>query len=339
MAEEKPKLTVENIAKLSEQIFGLPVVKITAPGGQSRESVRVHFAARTIVATQRKYPGRMRMEVEVLRRLTAENAPVPKFLSGNEQVFFQEDVGSRRLSNELLIGNEQRRLAVAERALQSLLEIREAGRRSGLAEIVPALGVEENWVRGFVGSVRQASASLKVDAPELDHDALVQKLMVPADTFVKWDSRPGNAAIGKDERVFWFDWEHCGRRQGMEDFAWMAGDEFWPFESDVVARILERILPRETAGADLEYLGHFVTFHILQRVQIIHRRFVKAGWVDAATARKYDKIGTDPDLAQRLCRHGAGWADRSALTRPMVAWFGAVSEVIERLRSAGQEKN
>lgn len=331
MAEKTKKLTAENVAKLSEKMFSMPVLKISAPGGKSRESLRVHFATKTIVATQRSYPGRMRMEVEVLRRLTEQGAPVPKFLGGTEQIFFQEDVGSRRLSGEMLLGGEQHGLDVAARALESLLHIREAGKRAGLAEIVPALGEEKDWVKGLVGSVVGASDKFAIAKPELDIAAMVERLHVPADTFLKWDARPGNASVGANEQVYWFDWEHCGKRQGMEDFAWLAGDEFWPFGTDAVVDILTALLPKDSAQAELDYLGLFITFHILQRLQIIHRRFTKVGWVDAAKAMKYDKIGVDPELALRLCRHGAGWADRNPLSRPMVRWFedcaGAVNEM------------
>jgi len=78
MAEKPLKLTPDNIARLAEQLFSDSVVKLSAPGGKSRESLRVHFETRTVVATQRSKSGRMRMEVEVLKRLTAEGAPVPR---------------------------------------------------------------------------------------------------------------------------------------------------------------------------------------------------------------------------------------------------------------------
>ncbi len=321
MAEKREKLKPANVAKICEQIFAMPVVKVTAPGGKTRESLRVHFENRTIVATQRAYAGRMRLEVEVLKRLTEQDAPVPKFLGGSEQIFFQQDVGSRRLSGELLNGTGEVRKQIAARAFESLVRIREAGERSNLADIVPALGADEKWVKGFVGTSVATSEKYKIAPPALDFQALVDRLHVPATTFVKWDARPGNASIGALGHVFWFDWEHCGKRQGMEDFAWLAGDEFWPVDTDDVVDILTEILPSDRGANDLDYLGLFITFHIVQRLTIIHRRFTKAGWVDAAKAMRYDKIGVDPELAKRLCRHGAGWADRSALTRPMVRWF------------------
>jgi len=321
MTEKRQKLTAENVARIAATIFGMPVEKVTAPGGKSRESLRIHFPVKTVMATQRAYAGRMRLEVEVLRRLTAEGAPVPGFLGGNEQLFFQDDVGSKRLSGALAYSARPEQIDVAERSIKSLIGIHKAGDRAGLSDTVPALGAEKDWVRGFVATANPTSKRFGIAAPLIDIEAVTGRLHVPAERFLKWDARPGNASIGADRQVYWFDWEHCGKRQGTEDFAWLAGDEFWPLDAEAVVDILERNLPKESKSADLDYLSHFITFHIVQRLAVIHRRFLKVGWVDAAAALKHDKIGVDPDLMVRLCRHGAGWADRSDLTRPMVKWF------------------
>lgn len=329
MADKSEKLNPAAVAEISAQIFAMPVEKVTAPGGKTRESLRVHFANRTIVATQRSYPGRMRMEVEVLKRLTEQNAPVPKFLGGSEKIFFQADVGSRRLSGEMMNAGEAGKIDIAARAFESLQRIREAGEKSGLADIVPALGADEAWVKAFLGTSVRTAKKYGIAPPEVDFQALTDRLHVPATTFLKWDARPGNASIGAKGQVFWFDWEHCGKRQGMEDYAWLAGDEFWPVGCDDAVAILQEQLPRDRASKDLEYLGLFITFHIIQRLTIIHRRFTKAGWVNAAKAMKYDKIGVDPELGKRLCRHGAGWADRSVLTRPMIRWFDECSAAFD----------
>jgi len=334
MATYTEKLTPKNVALISEKIFGMKVDKVTAPGGKSRESLRIHFPAKTIVATQRKYPGRMRLEVEVLRRLTKAGAPVPKFLGGTEQIFFQEDVGSRRLSGELVHAGPKGQKDVAARAFESLLQIRNAGEETGLAEIVPALGEHKDWVKGFVGTPHKTSEKYKIAPPDLDLQALTDVLHVPATRFIKWDARPGNASIGAAGQVYWFDWEHCGKRQGMEDFAWLAGDEFWPVPTDDVVDILTEILPKDQLESELAYLSQFISFHIIQRLTIIHRRFVKAGWVDAAKAMKYDKIGVDPALAIRLCVHGAGWADRVELTRPLVRWFEDCAKAVQDMQTA-----
>jgi len=331
LVEKLEKLTPQNVAKICENIFHQSVIKITAPGGKSRESLRVHFATHTIIATQRAYSGRMRLEVEVLRRLGEGGANVPKFLGGTEQVFFQQDVGGRRLSTQLAEAEGEAQLHIATRAFESLVQIHQAGARAGLEQIVPALGAEKPWVASFVNSALAASDRYKINAPAIDFDAITNLLHVPCKRFLKWDARPGNASIGHDDQVYWFDWEHCGARQGVEDFAWLAGDEFFPLGAAEVVAILRALLGADTFAAELEYLAPFTTFHIVQRLIIIHRRFEKVGWVDAQNAMKLDKIGVDRTLAIRLCDHGEEWADLAATTRPMKRWFKECAKTIDAM--------
>lgn len=330
MSDPREKLTPENVARICARVFDQPVERVTAPGGRSRESLRVHFPARTIIATQRAWPGRMRLEMEVLRRLSRQGAPVPAFLGGTEQMFFQADLGPRRLSGELAIAAARGDSTLMLRALESLVAIGEAAQRADLAAIVPPLGDRPEWVAGLVRTVVRTSEMLGIDAPTLDFSALDAALSVPARRFVKWDARPGNASVAADGRVAWFDWEHCGRRQGIEDFAWLAGDEFWPWPPEMVLPALERILP-PGSGADLSYLGLFISFHLVQRLTLILGRQARHGWEDRSHALRYDRIGTDPELARRLCRRGAGWAVHHGLTRPMVAWFQDAAGALERL--------
>ena len=40
----------EEIARVAAEVFGTPVDRVTAPGGSSRESVRVHMGEATVIA-------------------------------------------------------------------------------------------------------------------------------------------------------------------------------------------------------------------------------------------------------------------------------------------------
>lgn len=331
MADKREKLIPEIVVGICEKYFDQKVDKVTAPGGKSRESVRVHFADRTIIATQRAYPGRMRLEVEVLNRLAAFGAPVPKLLGETERVFFQEDVGSNRLSGALAQTKGDSQTDIAASAFKSILQIQEAGQKSGLSEIVPPLGHRVAWVAGLVNAPGVTAEKYGIAPPVLAYQPLTKRLHVHANRFVKWDARPGNASIRTGGQVYWFDWEHCGRRQGMEDFAWLAGDEFFPLDADNVVAILTAILPGGRKTRDLNYLGHFIVFHIIQRLAIIHRRFSEVGWTDPQKAMRYDLIGVDRALAVRLCTHGAGWAGRAKLTRPLEGWFESCARAIKAM--------
>ncbi len=333
MSEKQDMLTPDELAREASACFSRPVEKITAPGGKSRDSVRVHFDGFSVIATQRRFPGRMRLEIEVLKRLTRVGAPVPRLLGQTERVFFQQDIGRDRLSGRLFNAGDISPEDVVARAFESLVKLQQAGKEARLQGLVPALGVTQTWVRGLVSTPLAASESYGISPPHLDDSALIRRLVVPAQTFIKWDARPGNAAIGGDGRVIWFDWEHCGRRQGMEDFAWLAGDEFFPLESASVIPVLHDLLVPEDRDENLDYLTYFITFHIVQRLTIIYRQFASDGWDDPDEAIRYDNIGVDPDLAIALCQRGAGWADRRALTRPLAPWFLEIAKAIEGLRS------
>ncbi len=331
MADRFEKLTINGIATICEDHFAKKVIKITAPGGKSRESFRVHFDTGTVIVTQRAYSGRMRLEVEVLRRLSDHGAPVPRILGTHEPLFFQEDVGGGRLSGALAAGGETGRADIVGRAFESILRIQEAGQETGLAAIVPPLGVAESWVTGLVGTPVTTGQRYSIPPPALDFQRLTDLLQVPANRFVKWDARPGNASVRADGQVYWFDWEHCGKRQGMEDFAWLAGDEFFPLGADQTIAILRDLLPRNRALDDIDYLSHFIPFHIVQRLAIIYRRFTEVGWVDPAAAMRYDQIGVDRALVSRLCQHGAEWSGRAALTQPLVSWFDDCARVVSTM--------
>ena len=332
LTEAPKRLNPREIAKICERHFALPVEKVTAPGGKSRESMRVHFPEKSIVVTQRKFLGRMRMEIEVLKRLSEQGAPVPKYLGGTDQLFFQEDVGSHRLTSEMVNQSHDVRLKTARAAFESLLEIRTAAKTADLATIVPALGEKPEWVRAMIGSALTTADRYGTDRAAIDIDAMTERLTVPATRFIKWDSRPGNGSVGLDGKVYWFDWEHCGRRQGMEDFAWLVGDEFWPLGPDDVVPILLDLLPSGEASEELAYLVDFITFHIVQRLQLLHIRFVAAGWVNIKQAMKYDKIGVDQQLAKDLCARGAAWAEMSDLARPMATWFRDCAQAVDHLK-------
>jgi len=331
MVEARDKLTREQIGEICQAHFAEPVVRVTAPGGPTRDSLRVHFADHSIIATQRAYPGRMRLEVTVLACLNRAGAPVPRLLGTTERLFFQEDIGPVRLSTQLADANTPERADLAARAFASIVALQEAGAQTGLDRITPHLGKAEVWVAGLVSTPAATSEKYNVAPALLDTQRLVARLHVPARRFVKWDARPGNAALDRTGQVCWFDWEHCGRRQGMEDFAWLAGDEFFPLDAEAVLPILNDVLPTAGRARNIDYLIHFIVFHIAQRLTIIHREYAKDGWDDPRKAMAQDYIGADPDLAVSLCRHGAGWAGQAALTSPLVPWFLSLATAIRAL--------
>jgi hypothetical protein len=139
--------------------------------------------------------------------------------------------------------------------------------------------------------------------------------------------------------VAWFDWEHCGARNRLDDLAWLLGDEFTPDMPSVEETLLAEYLP--VFGDDLSpedarsYLSAFGGLHTCVRLELILENKDDGDWWDWDYCLERDKVGVTLDAAQRLCSRGARWAKWSALTHPMVPWFG---EVAERLAAIGQAK-
>jgi hypothetical protein len=316
---EKP--TPEQIAALAAAHFGEPVVKITAPGGKSRESVRVHFDDISVIATYRKRPARRALEAGVLDALSKAGAPVPRYLGAAGDIFFQQDLGSVRLTSSLASHSGGDLVELAAASIDSLFSIHEAADTCGLTAKVPALGAEASWCRNLAASPRYHSTKAEIDPVELDEDAIADVLTVAHDTFIKWDARPGNGGVADDGKVVWFDWEHCGRRNGLEDIAWLSADEFWPIQPEGTIRLVREVSRKPFTDQDDAFLSVFAALHATQRLGLILRQVRKHGWGDAERAMRYDKIGSSEGLLDRTVNHGAQWADRHSLTRPLVDWF------------------
>jgi hypothetical protein len=348
MADKTPLLTHSELADLCGGVFGERVERITAPGGQSRQSIRIHLETRSVIATQRPNPGRAMLEWQILKALHRGGAPVPEVLAREGNIIFQEDLGSDRLSAAMQRADRQQRSAIAGRAVDSLFQIRRVARSGELEKFVPRLGATDIWVRAFVGGPAEVSAAFGFAPPQFDENAACANLNVPARVFVKWDARPGNAMVTASGDVRWFDWEHCGRRQGMEDFAWLMGDEFWPVEPGVMIPMIRQQLAQtgrmHFADRQIAYLQLYTVLHIVQRLRLILRRVVRTGWMDAARALKYDDVGVVPDLAQRLCLRGRTLAGSTPACASLEAWFEACSTKLKTMengagKSAGDTGN
>ena len=322
-------LSHQALAQVCGEILDEPVIGFTQPGGKKRRSIRVQLQDRSVIATQRPNVGRAMMELQILRALHSRGAPVPEVLAHRDNIVLQEDMGSYRLSEAMQKATPSEQLDVASRAIESLLKTRRVARRLTLERFVPRLGYTKKWVGAFADGPADLSRVFDFDPPEFDRQAVGEALLVPAEMFVKWDARPGNAMMTPAGTVCWIDWEHCGRRQGMEDFAWLMGDEFWPLDPVQMIALLAEQLPRQGTGrkgrSNLEYLQLFAVFYMAQRLALIFRRIRKKGWGKLAQVTQFDDVGTVPELACRLCRHGALLAETSPLTRSLAPWFADCS--------------
>ena len=209
----------------------------------------------------------------MLRAIHARGAAVPKVLAFDGTWMIQEDLGVRRLSQVLFTASSAEGKTWLTAALASLAQIHRTGREAGLAQRVPPIGAKTQWLLKLVDTPRRLGEHLGLPAPSLPETELLDRLRFRGSQFIKWDARPGNAIALDDGRVAWFDWEHCGCRNGPEDVAWLLGDEYVPDWPDVEDQLLKRNLPLYAGETDPDeartYLAIFGTLHMCVRLALI----------------------------------------------------------------------
>jgi len=340
MSKTKRNKRQNRVVASAEKLFGEKVEHLAAPGGQNRSSYRLHLPGRTIVATLRPNFHRTHLEAYTLRRLAEYCEDTPHCLGVDGEIMFQEDVGHRRLNREIAEVPADKQLDLAAEAVTSIFRIQSAGRVAGLVETLPHLGQNRDWLENLVYAVDflerfSAGRSLKVDK-----EAMCEAIDFPGMQFLKWDCRSGNAAIGEDERMRWFDFEYSGIRHGAEDLAWLIGDEAWPVAPDQMeAIVVDAHDPSSGHALDdyLDYLALYTTFHAVQRLKLIVKEAEKRGWQSKRRIRKYDDAGVHPEFAAHICRVGAHFAHRNAATVPIGRDFEeAEAEFLDVLRDGLQ---
>ena len=279
--------------------------------------------------TRRRTDQRAALEVEVLRALFDAGAPVPRVLAFDGTWLVQEDLGARRLSQVLAGATEAETERRLDPALFALARVHGAGRIAGLERRVVAIGNTADWLHRLIAAPERLGARLGLGAPTLDRDALAAWLTVDRPRFIKWDARPGNAAVTGDGVVAWFDWEHCGCRSPLDDLAWLLGDEYTPYWPAVEDRLLDRYVPAFAAVSDPEaargYLGAFGTLHMCVRLALIVANKGDGPWWDAEYCLAHDKVGVTQEMARRTCERAGIWSRRSPLTAPLGPWLAAVA--------------
>jgi hypothetical protein len=310
------------------------------PGGRSRKSCRLLLAdGRSVIATRRS-DRRAVTESEILRRLQEHAAPVPQWLAFDGKLLIQEDLGGERLSQALAKASAAAIEQLLDAALTSLAAVQQAGSAAGLDEYLPRLGASEEWLIGLLRRPAVIGEHFGLPAPELRLDDLLDLLRIAQPRFIKWDARPGNAIVrpGGDlatSGVAWFDWEHCGARNRLDDLAWLLGDEFTPDLPLIEARLLERHLAAFADAKDSAqartYLFAYGVFHMSVRLGLILSNKKDKPWWDWEYCLRGDKVGVTLEATQRTCRRASRWAAQTPLTEPLAPWFERLAERLAEL--------
>ncbi len=318
-------------ARACRDLLGATAVGWEDPGGQQRKSTRLFLPDRQIIATLRSSAERADLEAAVLRRLRAEGAAVPEVLAYDGRWLLQEDMPGERLSRALRSLGKDEAFALQDKALASLQAIHEAGARAGLARLCFRIGSRPGWIAELGATPARLGAFLGMPSPAIDDGALARVLTRPPVSFVKWDARPPNAVVSPQGEVAWFDWEHCGTRNRLDDIVWFLGDDSIIDRPGDELRLLNRWVPRFDEGGyptgPADYTMTMGALHcavrLANQVTSAARAQSPGDWRTHLAGRGPDALS---DSGRRMARRGARWAEKSSVLQPVAAWFRAVRE-------------
>lgn len=301
------------------------------PGGRKRRSFRLLLEnGSTAIVSIRPKRFRARTECEVLRELSAKGAPVPRLLaSDGGNLLIQEEIRGDRLAQALSSDDESGVEATLDAALTSLAQAHRTGSECGFDTRLAALGESFDWLVGLLDRPAVMGNILDVPAPMPNLTQLENLLALRTPRFIKWDARPGNAVINPDGTVFWFDWEHSGARNRLDDMAWLLADEYVPDYPAVEERLIEKHVGQfaddlSTDEAKL-YLSAYGVFHMSVRLGLICKYKMRGDWWNQEYCMDQDKIGVTWECMRRVCRRGARWAERNPYTESLARWFRSLS--------------
>lgn len=293
-------------SKACERLLGQTPLSVERPGGPTRRSIRVELKDRHVIATHRRHAERAQLEARVLQALKTQGAPVPQVLAFDGEWLIQEYLGQHRLSQKLAVANETESEALLENALTGLASAQQAGNASQLNKRTITIGHREEWLLRLATIPEHISDQIKFRPPALQTDKLVAQLYPKQPAFIKWDARPANAIVRSDASVAWFDWEHCGCRNPIDDMVWLLCDEYNPDWPDVEARLIKKLLPLFVNGSSQDennnYLMTHGALHSCVRLSLILTEKAGGPWWNVQQCIDQDKVGVTRDLSIQLCR-------------------------------------
>jgi hypothetical protein len=334
--EQPDLLTPAQILDATAAFFGQPVLKLTAPGGKSRTSFRAYLPGRTVIVSQRKQSAKSAVETHVLTALEGATDRVPRLLGTSGGLTFQSDVGQRRLNWAIHTLVPDQRPALAAQAVDALFEIHRAADRVDLAATLPRPAVPRIPDDKIFAAADRLAVQLNHTGPKLDRTALCPWFWAQPDRFVKWDCRAGNAALDEAGHLRWFDFEDARLGLGPEDFAWLMADETWPVDMGLMLDLVRaRLTDADTASPDryMTYLAEFATLMAVRRIRLIFGEARQKGWLDRASILKYDWVGTNPHMGERLSVMAADLSRRTPSTAPLGPLFDRAAEVFRKVRT------
>ena len=234
----EPRFTREDASDACLRILGRRPDDIDDPAATQRKSVGAVVNGRRVFVSFRDSDARAALEAMVLDTLHQRGAPVPALLGTSGRWLIQESLGDVRLSRAFRGVTRREGVRLLDAALASLAEIHQIARSAGLAKQVYRIGDRPGWTDDLIATPQKIGAFLGVPPPPLETSGLRNRLAPGQPQFIKWDARPPNAMPRPDGTVAWFDWEHCGCRNPLDDVAWFLGDESIPDAPDIEEKLI-----------------------------------------------------------------------------------------------------
>ncbi len=312
-------------------LLGAQAIGWENPGGQNRKSTRLFLDGRQVIATLRSSAERADLEAAVLRRLHAQGACVPAVLAYDGRWLLQEDLPGERLSRALRRVGKEEAFALQDTALASLQAIHKAAERAGLAPLCFRIGSQPDWITDLSATPERLGAFLGLPAPACDSAAVARILTRTPTSFVKWDARPPNAVVSPQGEIGWFDWEHCGTRNRLDDLVWFLGDDSIIDRPGDELRLLNRWVPRYDEGGypagPADYMMTMGALHCVVRlanqVSSASRAQNPGDWRTALAGRGPDTLSGS---GMSMARRGLRWAEKSSALQPLAPWLRAIRE-------------
>ena len=323
MADLAPGTFLHDGILVCQKVLQQKVISVDFPGGEDRKSFRAKLDDRSVILTKRKKNWRAEKEARALEHLSALGAPVPAILGYDGEWLIQQELPGIRLSEALAVADAKRGEKLLDGAITTLADIQTLANENEFLAGGASLGATEEWLTKLIETPKRLGDYYDIPAPALELKPLIVVLRDRHQQFVKWDARPANAMVD-DGQVAWFDWEHCGRRNPLDDLAWLLGDEYVPLSAEVEDRLLARHLPRfepdlEEDGAT--YVRTMGTFHVSYRLSLILSKKKSDPWWPEEACLAHDRVGVFEEAFRRLCQRGHRWAAQSPLTEPLADWF------------------
>ncbi|WP_162652838.1 hypothetical protein [Lentilitoribacter sp. Alg239-R112] len=295
---------IEEIERLTKDVFDQSPTRVAFPGGAHRAAFVAEISNELYVLAKREREADAQLEAIVLKTLSP-CGHVPKFIARSGRWLIQECLSGARVP--VTMNNQTKmsaRVELLESSITSLLIIRDFAHQENLQHRVPKIGAKPDWLARRVGNMATISQKLDIPLPQIDPHFLQAAYQSKHQDFVKWDSRPGNA-LKYNDKIYWFDWEDCGRRNALDDFICLMMDEWTMIDFPNEEKLIEQYLPKFAGGMSTGQA--YTYFPIASLIQIAFRlrlaikyKMQEGKWWDREKCLAGDKVGVTPPEVTRL---------------------------------------